>query len=108
MKHRAKTMLDDTVLQIEALCFAYPECAVLSQWSAALPAGVSLLRGEESSGKTTLLRLLAGELVAQSGRMGFGGGALGGGPSPGVVFWADPRSVTADERTALAWLDGLP
>lgn len=108
MKHRANTMLDDTMLQIEALCFAYPECAVLSQWSAALPAGVLLLRGDESSGKTTLLRLIAGELVAQSGRMSFGGGTLGGGPSPDGVFWADPRSVAADERTARAWLDGLP
>lgn len=108
MKHRAHAMLDDTVLQIEALCFAYPECPVLSDWSATLPAGVFLLRGEESSGKTTLLRLLAGDLVAQSGRMGFGGGVLGGAPSPGTVFWADPRSLAGDERTARAWLDDLP
>lgn len=102
-------MVDDTVLQIEALCFAYPECAVLSHWSAALPAGVVLLRGDESSGKTTLLRLLAGELAVQSGRVSFGGRALGGVPSmPSLVFWADPRSVAGDERTACAWLDALP
>ena len=51
------------VLQVEGLGFDYPECKVFAQWSMGLPAGLALARGDESSGKTTLLRLLAGELA---------------------------------------------
>ena len=103
-------MVDNPMLQVDGLCFAYPECAVLEHWSVALSAGVSLVRGDESSGKTTLLRLMAGELAAQCGRITLQGKVLGCGTkarSP-AVFWADPRSDTWDASTARAWLDGLP
>ena len=103
-------MADNPMLQVDRLCFAYPECAVLEQWSVALPAGVSLVRGDESSGKTTLLRLLAGELAAQSGRITLQGKVLDSGTKArsAAVFWADPRSGAWDTSTARAWLEGLP
>lgn len=72
---KGNMVADNVVLQVEGLCFAYPECGVLNQWSVALPAGLALVRGDESSGKTTLLRLLAGELTAQAGRITLQGGA---------------------------------
>ena len=55
--------LTDAVVQIDRLRFGYPgQTMLFDGWSAALPAGLTLLEGDSSSGKTTLLRLLAGEL----------------------------------------------
>lgn len=103
-------MSENMVLQVEGLCFAYPECGVLDQWSGALPAGLALVRGDESSGKTTLLRLLAGELAAQAGRITLQGVSLSDAPKAFAqeVFWADPRSGDLDTLTARGWLDSLP
>ncbi|RZJ10783.1 MAG: ATP-binding cassette domain-containing protein [Acidovorax sp.] len=103
-------MSENVVLQVEGLCFAYPECGVLDQWSAALPAGLALVRGDESSGKTTLLRLLAGELTAQAGRITLQGVNARETPQAYAqqVFWADPRSGDLDQLTARGWLDSLP
>ena len=103
-------MNDSAVLQVDGLCFAYPECEVIRHWSATFPAGVVWVRGDESSGKTTLLRLLAGQLVPQAGRM-----VLHGRDHledrkawAAAVFWADPRSEAFDTPTARQWLHGLP
>ena len=103
-------MSENVVLQVEGLCFAYPECGVLNQWSVALPAGLALVRGDESSGKTTLLRLLAGELTAQAGRITLQGVSLRDAPKAfaQMVFWVDPRSGDLDTLTARGWLDSLP
>ncbi len=103
-------MSENVVLQVDGLCFAYPECGVLNQWSVALPAGLALVRGDESSGKTTLLRLLAGELTAQAGRITLQGVRLSDTPKAYAqkVFWVDPRSGDLDKLTARGWLDTLP
>lgn len=107
---KGNMVADNVVLQVEGLCFAYPECGVLNQWSVALPAGLALVRGDESSGKTTLLRLLAGELTAQAGRITLQGVCLSDAPTACAhkVFWVDPRSDGLDKLTARTWLDGLP
>ena len=98
------------VLQVEGLSFAYPECGVFQQWSMALPAGLALVRGDESSGKTTLLRLLAGDLKPQAGQITLQG--LNASEAPRAyaqqVFWADPRSGDLDPLTARGWLGSLP
>ena len=101
---------DNVVLQVEGLRFAYPECGVLDQWSMALPAGLALVRGDESSGKTTLLRLLAGDLKPQAGQITLHGLSASGAPQAYAqqVFWADPRSGDLDQLTALGWLGSLP
>ena len=99
---KGNMVADNVVLQVEGLCFAYPECGVLNQWSVALPAGLALVRGDESSGKTTLLRLLAGELTAQAGRITLQGVCLSDAPTACAhkVFWVDPRYSALDKRTA--------
>ena len=103
-------MNDNTGLQVDGLCFAYPECEVIKHWSATFPAGLALVRGDESSGKTTLLRLLAGQLQPQAGRMRLHGRDLSDDrKSWGAgVFWADPRSEAFDKPTARQGLQGLP
>lgn len=103
-------MAENVVLQVDGLCFAYPECAVLGGLSLAWPGGVALVQGDESTGKTTLMRLLAGELAPQAGEVTLQGvrqrGALQA--YRARVFWHDPRSAALDALTARQWLDGLP
>ena len=86
-------------LDISGLCFAYtPGAAVFDAWSAQLVPGLTVVCGDESCGKTTLLRLLAGELK------GRGNIRLGGVPiAAGQVFWQDPRAAP-DATPARAYL----
>lgn len=100
----------NVVLNVDGLRFAYPECGLLDQWSMALPAGLALVRGDESSGKTTLLRLLAGELTPQAGQIMLQGVSAVDAPKAYAqqVFWVDPRSGDLDKLTARVWLSSLP
>jgi ABC-2 type transport system ATP-binding protein len=53
------------ILKIQDLTFAYPGQAPLaSNWSATVGSGVTLLHGDTGTGKSTLLRILAGTLAA--------------------------------------------
>ena len=103
-------MADNVVLRVERLGFAYPKCAVLEDVSLAWPAGLALVQGDESSGKTTLLRLLAGELTPRSGEVTLQGVRQRTDPAAyrAQVFWQDPRSTALDGLTARQWLAGLP
>jgi ABC-type multidrug transport system ATPase subunit len=89
------------ILQADALCFAYSECAVLEALSLRLPTGVSLVLGDDGSGKTTLLRILAGDLTANSGQLQIQGIDL---THDAIayrqnVFWVDPRTEAFDAIT---------
>lgn len=98
------------VLQVDGLCFAYPQRALFSQWSARIPPGLTLLRGGDGCGKSTLLQLLAGVLPAQAGQLQLHASRLGDAPQAyrQQVFWADPRSPALDQVTALAYAQSLP
>ena len=103
-------MAESAFLWVHGLRFAYPECVVLDNLSLAWPPGLALVRGDESTGKTTLLRVLAGELTAEAGSITLQGvdlirAAKASGPQ---VFWANPRSSEWDPLTARGWLDSLP
>ncbi|MGV0959919.1 MAG: ATP-binding cassette domain-containing protein [Limnohabitans sp.] len=63
-------------------------------WSA----GVHAICGDEGTGKTTLLRLLAGDLPPMSGSVS---------TPPGGVFWLDLQGAEHDQRTVQACWDGL-
>ena len=98
------------LLQVQGLAFSHPGRPVFSGWSATVHAGATLVCGGESSGKTTLLRLLAAELQPAAGSLRLGGVALADAPQAyrRQVFWADPRSPAMDALVAQAWLQGLP
>lgn len=97
------------VLQAQGLSFHYPQRALFTDWSARIPPGVSLVRGGDGCGKTTLLRLLAGELTAAAGQLQLGEVRMD--EQPGAyrqqVFWVDPRSDAFDQMTALDYFKSL-
>jgi len=94
------------VLQAERLCFAYPNHTLFTDWSAAMHPGVTLVRGGDGRGKTTLMRLLAGELPLDGGHLQIRGISLHKQRDAycGQLFWTDPRTDAFDSLTPLAWL----
>ena len=91
------------ILQLENLCFQYPQHPLFEDLSACIGAGVTLVLGGDGSGKTTLLRLLAGELPAQSGAVHIKGLRLNDPPHADRqrLFWIDPRTSVFDQITPL-------
>lgn len=72
--------------------------AVIDKLSFGWPAGVHWVYGDEGCGKTTLLRLLSGDLKPQTGSVQ---APLGG------VFWADLQASEHDHTTVQACWDTL-
>lgn len=65
-----------------------------------LPAGVSALLGDEGVGKTSLMRLLSGDLVASAGQLRLASQADSLSlPQPSAVFWIDLRLPLHDNDT---------
>lgn len=100
----------NAVLQADGLGFGFAkQAALFTDFSLSLAPGVTWLGGDESTGKTTLLRLLAGDLPAQRGRLRIHGVALGP-QTPAYrsqVFWLDPRTPAFDALTPQAVWHGL-
>ena len=77
------------LIRVEGLRWSFPQAeqALFQALSFDLPAGVSWLGGDEGRGKTTLLRLLAGQLSPQAGRITI---APGSGATGHRVAWHEP------------------
>ncbi len=99
------------MLHISKLHFKYPAAPnpVLADSSATFPPGITLVRGGDGRGKTTLLRLLAGELQADSGRLELNGIGLQDQAAlyQQQVFWQDPRSEAHDALVASDYLNQI-
>ena len=59
-------------LQVEGLHFHFDTRPVFADFTARMEAGVTWLRGANGMGKTTLLKLVAGAMAPQHGRIRFG------------------------------------
>lgn len=103
-----------SVLTVHGLHFSWPGVPLFQNLNLLIPAGVSVVCGEESSGKTTLLRLLSRDLVADSGSFVFNGDKVSAEVSAEMqsyrtqVFRTDPRSDALDAISAAAWFSSLP
>lgn len=60
-------MDDKQFLTLQKLYFSYGEHRVVKDFSANIPCGLTILQGDESTGKSTLLKLIAGSLSPSSG-----------------------------------------
>lgn len=91
------------MLAIDGLTLGYPgQAPLLTGWSARFGAGLHWITGDEGTGKSTLLRWLAGAFDAP-GRATWhdGGGARPLGP--GDVWWHEPTGPDGD-TPAKTWL----
>ncbi len=90
------------VLQISKLGFAYPGHPVFTDLSATVGPGVTLIQGGDGRGKTTLMRLLAGDLAATSGELTINDTSLKSNPADyrKQLFWIDPRTEAFDQVVA--------
>ena len=91
MRHRE-------ILTVSGLSFGFTSGALFSEFGCAVPAGVSLVQGDEGVGKTTLLQLMAGDLRPASGHMQLEGTCFGKDPVSYCqkIFRTDPRSDAFD------------
>lgn len=101
--------LSPPFLQIAGLHFSHGPIPVFQDFQATLPPGLSLVCGDEGRGKTTLLRLLAGELKPDAGslRLGLLDPLQDAAAWQAEVCWLDPKNERFDrERPAdcFAWV----
>ena len=89
------------ILKASGLHFAYADHQLFSDFSAHIAPGVTLIRGGDGRGKTTLLRLLAGALTADAGTLHIHQTSLKDEPDAyrQQLFWADNRSKAFDQLT---------
>ena len=96
-----------TILEVKGLGFRYPERTLFSNWSASLSPGVTLVLGGDGRGKTTLLRLLAGDLTTDAGELSLNGFKLTT-QAPDYrqqVFWTEPRTDAFDQMKPAQYFD---
>jgi ABC-type multidrug transport system ATPase subunit len=94
-----------SILQANGLSFAFPNAPdqlLFAQLSLNVPPGVTLLSGDESSGKTTLLQLLAGALLPTAGQLHIQGVCLTDNRTSYQqhVMWLDPRDSALNDNPA--------
>ena len=99
-------------MQAEGLSFSYcpsPAVPLFQALSLALPPGVTFIGGDDGTGKTTLLELLAGVLPT-SGQLRIHGVSLTQNPTAyrRQVAWLDPRDTALDGQTAKQIFAALP
>jgi len=94
------------VVQVRDLAFAYGNCPVFVSLNLEIFSGVTVVTGDESTGKSTLLKLLAGQLqpdrgsvwYAQEDAVLYQASSAASHAARGSVYWVDPRS---DHKHAL-------
>jgi ABC-type multidrug transport system ATPase subunit len=99
------------VLTIKGLWFRYPnpQVEILTNWSGEIPPGVTLVQGGDGRGKSTLLRLLAGALPADAGKLTLNGISLKDKPDAyrRQLFWMEPRADTFDQLTPSQYFESV-
>lgn len=99
--------MSSTILEIDQLGFAYPgEPPILRGWTYAVVAGLTQLHGDTGSGKSTVLRLLAGDLSG-SGQLTLAGLPIEGDAYRRQVFYVDPTTRAYDQTSGRACTDQL-
>jgi ABC-type multidrug transport system ATPase subunit len=98
--HSPQAVTHQPVLEVKGLSGGPGDLLLFNDLDLYLLPGVSVLLGDEGSGKTSLMRLLSGDLTAQSGQLCVLGVETPMSPRPqGAVFWTDLRMPQFDENT---------
>ena len=83
------------LIRVAGLGCSYPGVALLHDLSFDIAAGLTLVRGGDGRGKSTLLRLLAGEQRPDAGTVE---------QLAATLFWDSPARPEEDALTGLQWL----
>ena len=83
------------LIRAERLGFSYPGLMLLHDLSFDIQPGLTLVRGGDGRGKSTLLRLLAGVMQPTQGSLN---------RLAGSVYWVQPANPDDDALTGLQWL----
>lgn len=97
------------ILEVDDLSFAYPgQPPIASGWSAAVGPGVTLLFGDEGSGKSTVVRILAARQPAR-GRLILAGARLEAESElyKRNVFFVDAQTDAFDQLTPVECMQAL-
>lgn len=99
--------MSGTILQVTDLTFAFPQQQVFNHFSATIPAGITYIVGDESTGKSTLLKLFSGDLTPQAGNMAVCGISQAGSLASYKqhVFLVDPRTSLHDRISPNDYFD---
>ena len=97
-QHTFFTAPTATLLQATGLAGGPGPVPVFSGLALAIPAGITAVTGDEGTGKTTLLRLLAGELAPAAGSLV---------RHAGRAFRPTPADPACDGQRARDWLIAL-
>jgi len=90
----------NTVLSVTGLSGGPIELPLFRDFNLQLPAGLSALLGDEGSGKTSLMRLLSGDLAPTAGQLRLMNEATPLAlPRHSAVFWTDLRLPLHDSDT---------
>jgi len=91
-----------TMLSVADLCFSWPQQPLFEHLSFQVPAGVSIVVGDDGVGKSTLLALLAGAIQPQSGCLVIDGIHRDQHPDTyrQKVFWIAPQTDVHHAITA--------
>jgi ABC-type multidrug transport system ATPase subunit len=95
------------ILQANGLTFRFPQQQIFDNFSASLAAGITYVIGGESTGKSTLLRLFAGDLTAQAGQITINSIQQTNDLEDfrKNVFWTDPRTTAHDQLSPNTYFD---
>ena len=99
--------MNSATLQANGISFEFSQKQIFNNFSASIPNGITFVIGDESKGKTTLLRLLAGDLTAHAGDVTINGFSF----SKDIenykknVFWIDPSTNAFDQISANDFFD---
>jgi ABC-type multidrug transport system ATPase subunit len=99
--------MPSTVLQACDVTFEFPQQPVFRLFSTTISAGITYVLGDESCGKSTLLRLFAGDLKPQAGSVEVCGISSKDSQASYKknVFWVDPRTNEHDQISPNDYFD---
>jgi len=98
------------VARVNGLRFSYGATRIFDGLTLAIPAGLTLVQGGESCGKSTLLRLLGGALKPQEGSVEWLWIDSAQSPqnsSQRDIYWIDPRDERHDADSARTYFEQL-